>query len=101
MPGDACVGYLGDGRFGTDRQRSAGNPRPVHCNDIDHQPRRSGLPTLFVMLWSTGFIDARASLPNAGPLIFLALRFGIALGWSRWPHEHAGHAGRLRSVTTR
>ena len=39
-----------------------------------------GIPALFVVLWSTGFIGARLGLPHAGPLTFLALRFGIAAG---------------------
>jgi drug/metabolite transporter (DMT)-like permease len=39
-----------------------------------------GVPALFVVLWSTGFIGARLGLPHAGPLTFLALRFGIAAG---------------------
>src|SRR3954454_1617298 len=39
-----------------------------------------GVPALFVVLWSTGFIGARLGLPYAGPLTFLALRFGIAAG---------------------
>ena len=37
-----------------------------------------GVPALFVVLWSTGFIGARLGLPHAGPLTFLALRFGLA-----------------------
>jgi drug/metabolite transporter (DMT)-like permease len=35
-------------------------------------------PALFVMLWSTGWIAARAVAPHADPLTFLALRFSIA-----------------------
>jgi drug/metabolite transporter (DMT)-like permease len=35
---------------------------------------------LFVLLWSTGFIGARLGLPYAGPLTFLALRYGLAAG---------------------
>jgi drug/metabolite transporter (DMT)-like permease len=37
-----------------------------------------GTPALFVLLWSTGFIGARLGLPHAGPLTFLALRYGLA-----------------------
>ena len=37
-----------------------------------------GIPALFVVLWSTGFIGARLGLPHAAPLTFLSLRFGIA-----------------------
>jgi len=39
-----------------------------------------GTPALFVVLWSTGFIGARLGLPHAGPLTFLALRYGLAAG---------------------
>ncbi len=61
-----------------------------------------GVPALFVVLWSTGFIGARLGLPHAGPLTFLALRYGLAAGllvlvalatrapWPRRPAE-AGH----------
>ena len=37
-----------------------------------------GVPALFVVLWSTGFIGARLGLPHAGPLTFLTLRYGLA-----------------------
>jgi drug/metabolite transporter (DMT)-like permease len=37
-----------------------------------------GLPALFVLLWSTGFIGARLGLPHAGPLTFLTVRYFIA-----------------------
>jgi drug/metabolite transporter (DMT)-like permease len=33
------------------------------------------VPTLFVVLWSTGFIGAKLGLPHAEPLTFLAVRF--------------------------
>lgn len=44
------------------------------------QPRTTlflalGVPALFVLLWSTGFIGARLGLPHAGPLSFLTLRY--------------------------
>jgi drug/metabolite transporter (DMT)-like permease len=39
-----------------------------------------GTPALFVVLWSTGFLGASLGLPHAGPLTFLALRFGLAAG---------------------
>lgn len=64
--------------------------------------REVGVPALFVVLWSTGFIGARLGLPHAGPLTFLALRYGLAAGllalvalatrapWPRRPAE-AGH----------
>ena len=35
---------------------------------------------VFVILWSTGFIGAKLGLPHAGPMTFLALRFGIVAG---------------------
>lgn len=35
---------------------------------------------VFVVLWSTGFIGAKLGLPHAGPMTFLALRFGIVAG---------------------
>lgn len=37
-----------------------------------------GIPALFVVLWSTGFIGARLGLPHTGPLTFLTLRYGLA-----------------------
>lgn len=69
----------------------------------------AGIPALFVLLWSTGFIGARLGLPHAGPLTFLALRFGLAAGllalvalatrapWPRRPTEigHYAVAGLL------
>ena len=68
-----------------------------------------GVPALFVVLWSTGFIGARLGLPHAGPLTFLALRYGLAAGllvlvalatrapWPRRPAEvgHYAVAGLL------
>ena len=39
-----------------------------------------GIPAVFVLLWSTGFIGARLGLPYAGPLTFLSLRYGLAAG---------------------
>ncbi len=33
------------------------------------------MPAAFVLLWSTGFIAAKAGLPHAGPFTFLLLRF--------------------------
>ncbi|MBV6657727.1 MAG: DMT family transporter [Devosiaceae bacterium] len=35
-------------------------------------------PVLFVLIWSTGWIAARAAAPLADPLMFLALRFLLA-----------------------
>jgi drug/metabolite transporter (DMT)-like permease len=42
--------------------------------------RDVGVPALFVVLWSTGFIGARLGLPHAGPLTFLTLRYALAAG---------------------
>ena len=39
-----------------------------------------GIPALFVVLWSTGFIGARLGLPHAEPLTFLSLRYALAAG---------------------
>jgi drug/metabolite transporter (DMT)-like permease len=35
-------------------------------------------PAMFVFLWSTGWISARAAAPHADPLTFLAVRFTLA-----------------------
>lgn len=35
-------------------------------------------PALFVLMWSTGWISARAAAPYADPLTFLAVRFALA-----------------------
>lgn len=52
------------------------------------------MPTVFVLIWSTGFIVARYGMPHAPPMQFLALRFAlsvlcfgawIALAGVRWP----------------
>ena len=59
-------------------------------------------PVLFVLLWSTGWVVARASADHADPLTFLCLRFflaGLALfliaviARVKWPKgRHAFHA---------
>lgn len=68
-----------------------------------------GVPALFVVLWSTGFIGAKLGLPYAGPLTFLALRFWLVAAllillalatrapWPRRPMEvgHYAVAGLL------
>jgi len=38
----------------------------------------AGVPTLFVILWSTGFVGAKMGLPYAEPFTFLAIRMAIA-----------------------
>ena len=39
---------------------------------------RALLPGLFVVLWSTGYVVVRLTMPDAGPVRFLAWRFGAA-----------------------
>jgi len=61
-----------------------------------------GIPGLFVVLWSTGFIFAKLGMPSAEPATFLALRFlcvvplllALALVLkARWPSlRGAGHS---------
>ena len=58
-------------------------------------------PAVFVLLWSTGFIAAKAGLPYAEPLTFLLWRFGLVIALmlplalvmrARWPGRiEAGH----------
>ena len=58
-------------------------------------------PAVFVLLWSTGFIAAKAGLPYAEPLTFLAWRFALVIAVmlpvalimrARWPGRvEAGH----------
>jgi drug/metabolite transporter (DMT)-like permease len=52
------------------------------------------MPTVFVLIWSTGFIVAKFGLPYAPPLTFLAMRYAlsiacfliwIALARAAWP----------------
>jgi drug/metabolite transporter (DMT)-like permease len=38
-----------------------------------------GVPALFVVLWSTGFIGAKLGLPHAEPFTFLELRFLLVI----------------------
>jgi len=37
------------------------------------------MPTVFVLIWSTGFIVAKYGLPYAPPLTFLAIRYALSL----------------------
>ena len=39
---------------------------------------RALLPGLFVVLWCTGYLVVRLAMPDAGPVRFLAFRFGLA-----------------------
>ncbi|HZF79372.1 MAG TPA: EamA/RhaT family transporter, partial [Rubrivivax sp.] len=38
-----------------------------------------GMPAIFVLIWSTGFIVARYAMPHAPPLSFLAVRFALSV----------------------
>jgi drug/metabolite transporter (DMT)-like permease len=53
-------------------------------------------PSLFVFLWSTGFVGAKLGLPHAEPLTFLLLRYAIVIvvmatlavaTGARWPAD--------------
>lgn len=50
---------------------------PVSQNKLQNQPLAAAwaFPSLFVFLWSTGFIGAKLGLPYAEPATFLVLRF--------------------------
>ena len=45
----------------------------------NEQILQRGVPALFVMLWSTGFVGAKLGLPYAEPLTFLLTRFAIVI----------------------
>ena len=72
------------------------NPSPT----VDYRTAWiAAMPTLFVFLWSTGFIGAKYGLPYAEPLTFLALRCTIVavlmtavglLTRAPWPASRAG-----------
>lgn len=62
------------------------------------------MPALFVVLWSTGFIGARAAATGAEPLSFLFVRFVIAgallaaaalAGRATWPGSPRGYADSI------
>jgi drug/metabolite transporter (DMT)-like permease len=38
-----------------------------------------GMPAVFVLIWSTGFVVARYGMPHAPPLGFLALRYALSV----------------------
>lgn len=80
-------------------------------------PWITATPTLFVLIWSTGFVVARLGMPHAPPFSFLGWRYGLSLlglllwvGLARvpWPRRdqwlHLGvsgclmHAGYLGGV---
>ena len=56
------------------------------------------MPWVFVLIWSTGFVAARLGMPHAGPMTFLAWRYGLSIlvfglwiAWARapWPQGRA------------
>lgn len=51
--------------------QAVSTPAPVPPSS----PWLAAMPAAFVLLWSTGFIAAKAGLPHAGPFTFLLLRF--------------------------
>ena len=70
-------------------------PNPARSSTLT----ASALPALFVPIWATGFISARAVVPHADPFAFTAVRFtavalilaGIAAASRvRWPADRAG-----------
>jgi hypothetical protein len=66
--------------------------------------REVGVPALFVVLWSTGFIGAKLGLPHAPPLTFLAVRFWLAaalLALLAWPRGRPGRCSGRRWVRWR
>jgi drug/metabolite transporter (DMT)-like permease len=86
-------------RAGRTRVRVRGTPFMSTFSDLAVRLA----PALFVFLWSTGWIAARAIAPHADPLTFLALRYtlaGTAMGAlcvafrATWPTTTAarGHA---------
>lgn len=48
---------------------------PVHNPAMN---RSALLPAVFVLLWCTGYLVVPVAMPDAGPVRFLALRFGFA-----------------------
>jgi drug/metabolite transporter (DMT)-like permease len=50
-------------------------PVAVPAPSAPSSPLLAAMPAAFVLLWSTGFIAAKAGLPHAEPFTFLLLRF--------------------------
>jgi len=46
---------------------------------VTHGALIRAMPTVFVLIWSTGFIVAKYGLPYASPLTFLAIRYALSL----------------------
>ena len=57
--------------------------------------RSALLPALFVLLWCTGYLVVRIAMPDAGPVRFLAFRFGDALHAHHC--RHGPHRDRRRT----
>ena len=51
--------------------------KPAHNGAAPQPAWLVAAPLVFVLLWSTGFIGARLTAPDAEPLSFLAWRFGL------------------------
>ena len=54
------------------------------------------MPSVFVLIWSTGFIVARYGMPNSPPFTFLLIRYALSIAcflpwifWAkvRWPES--------------
>ena len=59
---------------------------------------RLAVPLIFVLIWSTGFIVAKAALPHADLQLFLVVRFSLTalvmgcaalIAGVRWPERAA------------
>ena len=53
-------------------------PSPVEPVHNPAMTRSALLPTMFVLLWCTGYLVVPVAMADAGPVRFLALRFGSA-----------------------
>ncbi len=75
---------------------------PLEAPPVRQTALAVGIPALFVVLWSTGFIFAKLGMPSAEPATFLAVRFLIVIPLllvlavalrARWPSPRgAGHS---------
>lgn len=52
--------------------------RPSRSAQLLSAAAASGLPLLFILLWSSGYVAGKLALPHTGPLTLLTLRFGLA-----------------------
>ena len=71
---------------------------------------RFGIPIVFVLIWSTGFIVAKAVLPHADLQLFLIARFtltGVVIGCAalflgaQWPGARRSGPHRFLTTCTR